>query len=138
MDAEKPDFAPYSFDVLLTRNLTWGLPHLAEAYANWHTLLKPGGLFINFDADYCREDTSRPLPKKHSHKAISSSQLREYEKLKDILRPSQRPRPEWDRELLAAVGFHDIAVDTGVWKRVYADYDEFYNPTPIFTLTAVA
>ena len=31
MDAEKPDFAPHSFDVLVTRNLTWGLPHLAEA-----------------------------------------------------------------------------------------------------------
>ena len=138
MDAEKPDFAPHSFDVLVTRNLTWGLPHLAEAYANWHTLLRPGGLLINFDADYCREDTSAPLPENHAHKGISTELAQEYENFKNILRPAQQPRPQWDRELWTAAGFHNIEVDTGVWKRIYADFDEFYNPTPIFTLTATA
>ena len=138
MDAEEPAFAPHSFDVLVTRNLTWGLPHLAEAYANWHTLLRPGGLLINFDADYCREDTSAPLPENHAHKGISSELAQEYENFKNILRPAQQPRPQWDRELLTAAGFHNIEVDTGVWKRIYADFDEFYNPTPIFTLTATA
>ncbi len=138
MDAEKPDFAPHSFHVLVTRNLTWGLPHLAEAYANWHTLLKPGGLLINFDADYCRENISLPLPEHHAHKDISSRLIREYENFKDTLRSSQQPRPQWDQELLTAAGFHDIAIDTSVWKRIYADFDEFYNPTPIFTITAMA
>ena len=138
MDAEKPNFAPQTFDALVTRNLTWGLPHLAEAYANWYTLLKPGGLLINFDADYCREDNSQPLPKNHAHKGISSALAREYENFKDMLRPTQQPRPQWDKELLTAAGFHNIEVDTGVWKRIYADFDEFYNPTPIFTITAIA
>jgi hypothetical protein len=27
-------------------------------------------------------------------------------------------------------------VDTGVWKRVYPEPDEFYNPMPIFTIAA--
>ncbi len=138
MDAEKPDFASHSFDVLVTRNLTWGLPHLAEAYVNWHRLLKSGGLLINFDADYCREDASVPLPENHAHKGISANLVQEYENFKDILRPSQQPRPAWDQELLMAAGFHDIEVDTGVWKRIYADFDEFYNPTPIFTIIATA
>ena len=31
MDAEEPDFAPESFDVLVTRNLTWTLPHIERA-----------------------------------------------------------------------------------------------------------
>ena len=61
-----------------------------------------------------------------------------YENFIYILRPAQQPRPQWDRELLTAAGFHNIEVDTGVWKRIYADFDEFYNPTPIFTLTATA
>ena len=53
MDAENPQFEPESFDVLVTRNLTWTLPHIAKAYREWYQLLKPGGVLINFDADYC-------------------------------------------------------------------------------------
>ena len=34
MDAEQPDFVPERFDALVTRNLTWGLPHLPNAYKN--------------------------------------------------------------------------------------------------------
>ena len=54
MDAEEPEFEPESFDVLVTRNLTWTLPHIAKAYREWYKLLKPGGVLINFDADYSR------------------------------------------------------------------------------------
>ena len=53
MDAEETDFASESFDVLVTRNLTWTLPHIARAYREWYRILKPGGVLINFDADYC-------------------------------------------------------------------------------------
>ena len=48
----------------------------------------------------------------------------------------QRPRPQWDIQLLEAVGFHSIQVDTTVWQRVYGKQDEFYNPTPIFAIVA--
>lgn len=70
MDAEKPSFKPGTFDALVTRNLTWGLPHLETAYQNWHTLLKPGGILINFHADYCRKKNDTPLPEKHARKGI--------------------------------------------------------------------
>ena len=52
MDAEEPEFEAESFDVLVTRNLTWTLPHIEKAYREWFRVLKPGGLLINFDADY--------------------------------------------------------------------------------------
>ena len=29
-----------------------------------------------------------------------------------------------------------VTVDSGVWARVYAEKDEFYNPVPIFTIAA--
>ena len=136
MDAENPDYAPESFDVLVTRNLTWALPNLPRAYANWQRLLKKGGMLINFDADYCREDPARCIPENHAHKNISPSWTASYEHMKEELRPLQRPRPAWDRELLDQAGFQDVQVDSGVWKRIYAQYDEFYNPTPIFMITA--
>lgn len=138
MDGENPAFAPASFDAIVMRNLTWGLPHLGNAYKAWHKLLKPGGVIINFDADYCREDKSGSLPANHAHKDIGNDLMEEYEHIKDELRPGQMPRPQWDEQLLSAAGFHDITVDTGVWKRIYCNVDEFYNPTPIFTIVAYA
>lgn len=138
MDGENPDFPGGSFDAVITRNLTWSLPHLAQAYAQWRKLLKPQGVLINFDADYCREQPPENLPKDHAHKDLSSSMLQEYESIKDIIRPTQKPRPLWDRELLEKAGYQNISVDTGVWKRIYGQADQFYNPTPIFTITATA
>lgn len=138
MDAEQPDFAPQSFDVLVTRNLTWGLPHLAEAYRSWHTLLKPGGILLNFDADYCREKSDSPLPENHAHKGISDQMKQDYESFKAELKPKQQPRPRWDMELLKQAGFREMTVDTEVYKRIYSEFDEFYNPTPIFAIFARA
>ena len=56
MDAEHPDFPDGTFDVIVSRNLTWTLPHPAEAYGEWLRVLKDGGVILNFDADYGKED----------------------------------------------------------------------------------
>lgn len=138
MDAEKPDLPPASFDAVVTRNLTWALPHLGDAYKNWRALLRPGGVLINFDADYCREEKPANLPENHAHRGIEPELMEEYERLKDELRPSQMPRPEWDVKLLEAAGFGGVGVDLSVWRRIYEKTDEFYNPTPIFMITARA
>lgn len=137
MDGENPQFPPRSFDAIVTRNLTWTLPHLADAYQKWHRMLKPGGVLINFDGDYCREEQIE-LPANHAHKQINAGLLQEYESIKDTLRPMQSPRPQWDIALLKDAGFSEITVDTGVWKRIYGEVDEFYNPTPIFAISAKA
>lgn len=141
MDAENPDLPAHAFDVIVTRNLTWGLPHLARAYAAWHELLVPGGVLVNFDADYCRENNARggaPLPACGAHRGLSHQTMDAYERIKDELRPSQEPRPAWDLELLKRAGFHDVQVDEAVYQRIYIEEDEFYNPTPIFKITARA
>lgn len=137
MDAEHPSLPPQSFDVLVSRNLTWTLPHLDAAYKAWHCLLKPGGLLLNFDADYCHEKENRILPENHAHKQIAPNLMQQYEVMKEELRQPYT-RPAWDTNLLQQAGFSNIRVDTSVWKRIYADVDEFYNPTPIFTIVAEA
>ena len=53
-DAEKLDFADESFDVVISRNLTWTLPHPIDAYQEWMRVLKKGGVLINFDAEYAK------------------------------------------------------------------------------------
>lgn len=138
MDAENPQFEPNSFDVIVTRKLTWTLPNLPKAYKTWHSLLKKGGVLINFDADYCREKPAGNLPKHHAHEDVEASLMREYERMKNELRTNQMPRPEWDKELLKQAGFENIKVDCDVWKRVYSEIDEFYDPTPGFSISATA
>ncbi|HIQ98096.1 MAG TPA: class I SAM-dependent methyltransferase [Candidatus Scybalocola faecavium] len=136
MDAEMPDFPPGSFDVIVSRNLTWALPHMDRAYQAWRRLLKKDGVLINFDGDYCREKEPRVLPAHHAHTDIAPDLMDEYEHLKEELKDSQQPRPQWDRQLLARAGFSRIHVDTSVWFHIYGEMDEFYNPTPIFTIAA--
>ena len=138
MDAEKPDFPPESFDALVTRNLTWTLPHLPRAYRAWFGLLKPGGVLINFDADYYRaqERPAKALPENHAHKHLASWMVEENREITRTVGERQQPRPQWDVQLLTECGFERILVDNGVWKRVYAREDEFYNPVPIFTIAA--
>lgn len=138
MDAEAPAFPPRSFDAVVTRKLTWTLPHLPEAYRRWHELLKPGGVLVNFDADYCREDAAAPLPAHHAHQDVDAGLMQAYARMKARLRPLQRPRPDWDMKLLREAGFYGVTVDTGVWQRVYSVQDEFYDPTPGFAIAAFA
>ena len=139
MDAENPEFEPESFDALVTRNLTWTLPHVAKAYREWYRILKPGGVLINFDADYytaLENDDEVELPEEHAHKLVPDYLHAENEAITLEVGAYQQPRPQWDVQLLVEAGFERICVDMGVYKRIYAEIDEFYNPTPIFTIAA--
>ena len=51
MDAQNLDYPNDSFDVVISRNLTWTLPDPESAYAEWFRVLKPGGVLLNFDAE---------------------------------------------------------------------------------------
>lgn len=139
MDAEEPEFEPESFDVLVTRNLTWTLPHIAKAYREWYRLLKPGGVLLNFDADYSaalEEDETQGLPENHAHKLVPAYMKAENDAITIEVGAYHQPRPQGDVQLLVEAGFERICVDMGVYRRIYAEIDEFYNPTPIFTIAA--
>ena len=136
MDAESPDFAPGSFDAIVTRNLTTFLPNLPQAYRKWYGLLRPGGVLVNFDGDYNYDHSDAPLPVDHAHKELTADQNAAYAHITDELRAIQKPRPMWDMALLADAGFRDFGVDRHVYRRIYREIDRFYNPTPIFCITA--
>ena len=137
MDAEAPEFMPGSFDAIVTRNLTTFLPHLPEAYRRWRGLLREGGVLVNFDGDYYYDESEVPLPADHAHRELTADQNAAYAHISDALRAVQRKRPAWDVALLEQAGFRDIQVDTAVSPRVYREIDRFYNPTPMFCVTAI-
>ncbi|MFR8169509.1 MAG: class I SAM-dependent methyltransferase [Marvinbryantia sp.] len=139
MDAESPAFADNTFDILLTRNLTWTLPHAEQAYAQWFRILKRGGALLNFDADYghdsCNKNLSE-LPAEHAHCSLPGRTLQECEAIKSQLSISRHSRPAWDTALLEAIGYKNITIDTEISSRIYKCCNEFYNPTPMFLIRA--
>lgn len=139
MDAERLNFPDESFDFVVTRNLTWTLPHLKDAYREWLRVLKKGGVLLNFDADYGLEDTEdvSGLPPIHAHHMLGEWMRRENNEIKKALDISSHRRPFWDVALLAALGVQKFQLDLGVSDRIYLNVDEFYNPTPLFKLCAV-
>ncbi len=136
MDAVIPTFAPESFDAIVTRNLTSFLPNLPEAYKKWRGLLKKDGILINFDGDYHYGRSDAPLPENHAHKDLTAAQNAAYAHIESELREIQKPRPQWDMALLAAAGYRDLRVDRDCYRRIYREIDRFFNPTPIFCITA--
>lgn len=138
MDAEELDFADETFDLVISRNLTWTLPDAARAYREWHRVLKPEGVLLNFDANYGAADFSdySDLPTEHSHRELGDDMLRECEEIKRQLPISSYVRPAWDLEILGKTGFSSFAVDLAFGKKIYVEKDEFYNPTPVFMIRA--
>lgn len=136
MDAETLDFPDETFDVVISRNLTWTLPDAGHAYEEWCRVLKKGGILLNFDANYGSSnfaDTSH-LPENHTHNQVGMDMMQECEEIKKQLPISSYIRPAWDVETLGNLGILELSLDLGVGKRIYIEKDEFYNPVPIFTL----
>ena len=139
MDAENPEFPDGSFDMIISRNLTWTLPHVRHAYGEWIRVLKKGGVLLNFDANYGITDFSNveDLPENHAHNMLGDDMMRECEELKRQLPISSYSRPAWDLETLGAMELKEFRVDLGISSRIYLEKDAFYNPTPLFMLRTI-
>ena len=139
MDAENLAFASESFDMVITRNLTWTLPNPQKAYSEWYRVLKPNGVLLNFDADYGKQTFSSDasLPTSHVHNLVQKSLMEECDLIKNNLMISKMNRPTWDIKVLNKLGYNKIFADTQIGKRLYTHKDNFYNPAPVFLISAV-
>ena len=141
-DAENPAFPDDTFDVIVTRNLTWTLPHPIDAYTQWGRILKKGGVLLNFDSEYAKEIHSGDGHKYDSlknpaHDKISQEMHEECHRIYHMLTISALSRPEWDVEVLAGAGFKEIELDKNFYTKVFATCDRFYIPNKMFMIKAV-
>lgn len=140
MDAEQPEFPDETFDMVVTRNLTWTLPHVEKAYKEWMRVLKKGGVLLNFDADYGHDPAEKAqsqLPPEHAHRHLSKEMNQECDAIKETLSISKEVRPAWDVEFFKSLGYENVTADLKVYRRIYKKIDEFFNPTPIFMLKVI-
>lgn len=136
MNAEILSFEDTVFDAVISRNLTWTLPHVKKAYCEWHRVLKKDGMLLNFDSDYGNTRFVKTAQPACVHKGINTTLLTECTNIKNKLLVSSKSRPEWDLHLLKAVGFKDIQVQANVCPFVHKDTKLQYEDIPIFGLYA--
>ena len=139
MDACCLEFESASFDAVISRNLTWTLPDAAAAYREWHRVLRPGGVLLNFDADYGSVSFLDLVRQSgvHAHAGINDDMMFESENIRRQLPLSSESRPVWDMQALRGTGFSACWCDNDLSKRIYIQRDETYNPVPMFALRAV-
>ena len=148
MDAEALTFADGSFDVIVTRNLTWNLLNPENAYRQWARVLAPGGLLLNFDAgwyNYLYDSKARDgyLRDRENIKSAGvnnetdGTDVFAMEALANQAPLSTQQRPEWDITVLRGLGMR-TEVETEVWKTVWT-YEEKINndSTPMFLIKAI-
>ncbi|WP_026511158.1 class I SAM-dependent methyltransferase [Butyrivibrio sp. LC3010] len=132
MDAENPTFPEESFDVIVTRNLVWTLPHPLQAYEKWYRLLKKGGKLLVFDAEYAKGFHKYNWGENRAHSEVNDAMKEECHKIYHMLSISSFDRPKWDVEVMEKLGFSEVMTDISVGDRIYATKDEFYMPDRMF------
>ena len=148
MNAQALSFEDDSFDVVITRNLTWNLPDPETGYREWCRVLKPEGLLLNFDANWYRylydEDARKGYEKDRDNTAEQGLEDGNigvnFDVMEDIARRiplSSVLRPQWDRNILSTFGC-SVRTDEDVWKNVWSEVEKVnYASTPLFLVEAV-
>ena len=150
MNAEALELADESFDAVISRNLTWNLPHPDRAYREWARVLKPGGLLLNFDANwyaYLFDGTARDAYDRDRANSAEQgvwdqnigAEGENFDVMEDIARRvplSGVRRPAWDLELLSGLGLC-CSADEQVWQRVWSEDEKLsFASTPLFLVRA--
>lgn len=76
-------------------------------------------------------------PQNHAHNQLGIELLQECEEIKRQLPISSYQRPAWDVGVLGNLGVRKLSLDFSVSNKIYVEKDEFYNPDPLFVISAM-
>ncbi|WP_219349878.1 class I SAM-dependent methyltransferase [Helicobacter sp. 13S00477-4] len=149
-DAQNLAFENDCFDLVVSRNLTWNLSHPQKAYKEWHRVLKQGGRFLNFDANWYlqlyddgqkkayekdREKTQKiGIP---DHMTTLYPNAKKMEEIAKSLPLSKIHRPEWDEKILKNIGFEILVCDKNFYQQIWNEEEKImFASTPMFLIVA--
>ena len=151
MDAQKLEFKPESFDIIVSRNLTWNLEKPQQAYSEWLRVLKPNGALFIFDANWYAFLQNEQLEKEFEAKRQQAieEKLEDYwqgegvdeEKMDRIVQQlplTYQLRPQWDTEYFSTQEGISVEKEENFGDLVW-DYEEQlnYGATPMFCIKVV-
>ncbi len=136
MDVNKTAFADCTFDLIITRNVTWMSQNLEETYREWLRILKPGGRFIVFDANWHRFEFVPEVAAEHwkcvreaaKLGAATEEQKKGSEEEKKAIPLENIPlapvkRPEYDITVLDRLNPSRVIIESklpeNIWEGVY-------------------
>ena len=151
MDAQNLEFEPESFDIIVSRNLTWNLQNPQQAYSEWLRVLKPNGALFIFDASWYSFLQNEQLEKEFEAKRQQAIE----EKLEDYwqgegvdeakmnwivqqLPLTYQQRPQWDTDYFSSLKGISVETEENFGDLVW-DYEEQlnYGATPMFCIKVV-
>lgn len=149
MDAQNLLFQENSFDVIVSRNLTWVLQDPNKAYSSWTKVLKKKGLLLNFDANWYAYLFDQEKQKEYERDRENVKRLgvedhylgTDIDAMEAIARQvplSRQKRPLWDVKILEELQMNGIRTDLSVWERVWSKIEKLnYAATPMFLVEVV-
>ena len=148
-DVSELPFADNTFDLILSRNITWTLQNPTRVYREWLRVLKRGGRFLNFDANWNRhyydeglrllmEQDFRELESLGYHVERSDGHYRNEEDNWVLGLPlNHEDRPAWDVKTLLSLGCTDVRVVTRLPDEIMnLYYRTYYRHIPVFMVCA--
>ena len=149
MDAQKLTFSDETFDVVISRNLTWNLENPQKAYKEWRRVLKKDGVMLNFDAGWYEYlyDEEKAKQFKQDRENVERAGCFDYngyedaDKMEEISRSlilSKVKRPQADLKMMLEAGFTKFYVDTEIWQETLDEEEKVnYASTPGFMLKGI-
>ena len=147
MNAEELGFSDSSFDMVVSRNVTWNLPHPKQAYCEWKRVLACGGRIVVFDANYYRflfDEKARAgyeadrfrMDRRDGDDIYINTDTEAMEAIARQVPFSKLLRPDWDVTYLESLGM-SVTADTEIYKRVWTE-NELLNQMsmPMFKISA--
>lgn len=146
MDADEMNFPDDTFDVVISRNVTWTLVNPEKTYTEFKRILKPGGSLLIYDANWhlhffdqekmkcVRERECRHKEKYGTDEIVARDDMEYYK----ALPLSGELRPEWDRRILKDRLGMEVEIQEDIGEYVYEEWEkELYGESPLFEICAV-
>ncbi len=148
-DAMDLSFADSSYDVIISRNLTWNLPDPQKAYQEWLRVLKQKGLLLIFDANwyFYLTDEEKRRAFEIDRQNVKDQGYEDYnigdrfdimEEIAKDLPLTGIIRPQWDEEVFREQKVSSVSCVEDIGKQVYSEKEKTnYSSTPLFMIKVV-
>ena len=148
-DAMNLSFPEATFDVVLSRNLTWNLPDPQKAYKEWLRVLKHNGLLLIFDANWYAylKDEDKRKAYENDRQIVKEQGYEDYnigegfdimEEIAKDLPLTGIIRPQWDEEIFREQKVSSVSCVEDIGSQVYSEKEKTnYSSTPLFMIKVV-
>ena len=131
LDGGDLPFADESFDLVISRDVTWTLPEPAQVFQEWSRVTRPGGRVLYFDANWYHYLYNPDFRRTHEEnqricREKGGFQYDKADVMEEIARDlpmSKWLRPHWDIRHVPAFGFSQVTAIENLNPIIYTEME---------------